>query len=193
MRISRAGHGRRAGWLLALLLGLAACASDKGLPEEFPPVRLGMTNSEVRASVTRGNGATVLEQGERMLRVAGRDRRVAEEVFLFQDGRLAAWTLRYTNPASRSDIDRLTRRFNLAFGQPIEHADNGLVVSTRWKLPEGAGRVLLSGYVGGRGPQAPLMVRVEDPSVIRRLIRELRRESASGEADSLTRTEPTRR
>ena len=160
--------------LLVLALVVAGCSRpSSGLPEEFPPVRLGMSLDEARAALVGAHG-NVVEQTDRMLRVTGRDRRVAEEVFLFYHGSLAAWTIRYPTPATRGNYMRETRRFTMAFGPPFQASEEGSpVLLTRWRLPDKSGRVLLSGYVAGRGDAAPLMVRVEDPSVVRRLVRSL--------------------
>lgn len=130
---------------------------------------------EVRRSLSSA-GAEFAEDGERVLRVVGRDRRVSEEVFLFYKHRLAAFTIRYPGAASRGAFQRQSRRFTLTFGAPHEHSDNGMVLLSRWRSEEIGGRVLMSAFVGGRA-DAPLMVRVEDPSVVGRLIRELGEDS----------------
>ena len=153
------------------------------MPEEFPPVRLGMPYAEARDALVKDH-ATVTEQSAGMLRVTGRDRRVAEETFLFYEGTLAAWTARYPTQASRGNFMRETKRFTMAFGEPFESRDDGAVLLARWRLPDRSGRVLLSGFVAGRGPEHALMVRVEDPSVVRRLVRSLAGEGAAAPADS---------
>jgi hypothetical protein len=160
---------------IALVLGFASllgCAPrDQALPEEFPPVRLGMDRAEARAALERAGGG-VVEDNEQMVRVVGRDRRVHEEFFLFYKGRLAAFILRYPGMASRGVFQRQSRRFDLSFGKPFEQRDDGIVMTSRWRAKGIGGQVLLSAFVGGRG-EAPLMVRVEDPSVLGRLIRQL--------------------
>jgi hypothetical protein len=67
----------------------------------------------------------------------------------------------------------------MAFGEPFENRDDGAVLMARWKLPDRSGRVLLSGFVAGRSPEHALMVRVEDPSVVRRLVRSLAGDSTA--------------
>jgi hypothetical protein len=167
------------GAMLLLAMILTGCSrSSDGMPEEFPPVRLGMSYEETREALARAHG-DVVEQTTGMLRVTGRDRRVAEEVFLFYQGHLAAWTTRYPTPATRGNFMRESKRFTMAFGAPFEAQDEGVVLTTRWRLPDKSGRVLLSGYVAGRGNEAPLMVRVEDPSVVRRLVRSLTADSTA--------------
>lgn len=148
------------------------------MPEEFPPVQLGMPYTEAKEALVKDHG-TVTEQSAGMLRVTGRDRRVAEETFLFYEGTLAAWTARYPTTASRGNFMRETKRFTMAFGEPFESHDDGAVLLARWRLPDRSGRVLLSGFVAGRGPEHALMVRVEDPSVVRRLVRSLAADSTS--------------
>lgn len=179
--------GRR-GALLLLAILLGGCSRPhSGLPEEFPPVRLGMSYEETREALVAAHG-NVVEQTDRMLRVTGRDRRVAEEVFLFYKGGLAAWTIRYPTRATRGNYMRETKRFTMAFGEPFDTQDQGVLAVTKWRLPDKSGRVLLSGYLAGRGDEAPLMVRVEDPSVVRRLVRSLSSDttatSDTTEADS---------
>jgi hypothetical protein len=173
---------------LVLVLAGAGCGRRGVVPEEFPPVHLGMPHAEARAALGSGS-ARIVEDNDRVIRVVGRDRRVEEEVFLFYQDRLAAWTARYPTPATRASFVRQTRRFTMAFGEPFESRDDGLVLSSRWKLPAGGGRLLLSGYVGSRGADSPLMARVEDPSVVRRLVRSLSGESAGTDSmgDSLRR------
>jgi hypothetical protein len=168
--------------LLGLLLA-SGCGRRATVPEEFPPVQLGMSRAETR-DVVAGGGTRIAEDTPQMLRVTGRDSRVAEEVFLFYDGKLAAWTLRFAKPASRGSFQRVQRRLTLTFGEPMEERDDGLVLAARWRGREQGGRVLLSGFVGGRGGNAPLMVRVEDASVVRRLIRSLDKTAAAGSASS---------
>ena len=141
-------------------------------------MRLGMTYAEARDALRLGHG-NVVEQTDRMLRVTGRDRRVAEEVFLFYQGSLAAWTIRYPTSATLGNFMRETKRFTMAFGPPFDGLDEGGVLTARWRLPDKSGRVLLSGYVAGRGVDTPLMVRVEDPSVVRRLVRSLGADSSA--------------
>jgi len=169
--------------LFLAVLALAGCSRSSGLPEEFPPVRLGMPYAEAREALIKDHG-TVTEQSAGMLRVTGRDRRVAEETFLFYEGALAAWTARYPTQASRGNFMRETRRFTMAFGEPFENRDDGAVLVARWKLPDKSGRVLLSGFVAGRGPEHALMVRVEDPSVVRRLVRSLASDSTAHDSDA---------
>jgi len=163
---------RRAWFFAVVLLALAGCSRSSGLPEEFPPVHLGMSYAEAREALIKDHG-TVTEQSAGMLRVTGRDRRVAEETFLFYEGSLAAWTARYPTQATPGSFVREKRRFTMAFGEPFENRDDGAVLVARWKLPDRTGRVLLSGFVAGRSPEHALMVRVEDPSVVRRLVRSL--------------------
>jgi hypothetical protein len=161
-----------------LVLALAAGCSRRGqAPEEFPPVHLGTTRDEVRDQVLGGRTRVLLDTPQ-TLRIVDRDSRVAEEVFFFYDGRLAAWTLRFTRTSSRGSFDYASRRFDMAFGAPLEKSDNGLVLTSRWKLPQEHGLVVLSGYVADRTGRAPLMVRVEDPSVLRGLYRQMRREES---------------
>jgi hypothetical protein len=170
---------------LGLVLGLllaAGCARRGEAPEEFPPVRLGMSRAATHDALA-ATGARIVEESPRMLRAVGRDRRVAEEVFLFYDGRLAAWTQHLAEPASRASFARTSRQLARSFGAPTEERDDGLVLAARYRLREEGGRVLLSGYVGGGRGSAPLMVRVEDASVLRSLVRELAREERAA-ADS---------
>jgi hypothetical protein len=179
-------HVMRARWVLGLILGVqlagTACAPrDRALPEEFPPVRLGMPRAEVRAALSRA-GADIAGDDTRMLTAVGRDRRVREESFFFYRERLAAYVLRYPGAASRGVFQRQTRRFNLTFGEPFETADNGYSLIARWRAPELGGRVLMTASVG-RPEQSALTVRVEDPSVLPRLLRALGEEPA--ERDSL--------
>jgi hypothetical protein len=169
--------------LFLAVLALAGCSRSSGLPEEFPPVHLGMPYTEARDALIKDHG-TVTEQSAGMLRVTGRDRRVAEETFLFYEGSLAAWTARYPTQATRGSFMRETRRFTMAFGEPFENHDDGAVLLARWKLPDRSGRVLLSGFVAGRGPEHSLMVRVEDPSVVRRLVRSLSADSTAHDSDA---------
>ena len=168
--------------VLALVLAAlsAGCSRgiSSGMPEEFPPVRLGMSYADAKDALVKDHG-TVTEESAGMLRVTGRDRRVAEETFLFYEGTLAAWTARYPTDASRGNFMRETKRFTMAFGAPFESHDDGAVLLARWRLPDRSGRVLLSGFVAGRGPEHTLMVRVEDPSVVRRLVRSLAADSTS--------------
>jgi hypothetical protein len=163
--------------LLLSLCVLAGCARPGGTPQEFPPARLGMAQAEVRAALAKA-GANLIDDSPRVLRATGRDARVAEEVFLFYDGRLAAWTQRLEEAATRTSFARARGRYTRCFGRPIERGDNGLVLTARWRLPGQEGRVLLSAYVGDRSGRAQLMVRVEDPSVLRSLIRQMGRERA---------------
>ena len=171
---------RRALCGLALAALFAGCSRgpSSGMPEEFPPVHLGMLYADAKEALVKDHG-TVTEQTVGMLRVTGRDRRVAEETFLFYEGTLAAWTARYPTAASRGNFMRETKRFTMAFGEPFESHDDGAVLLARWRLPDRSGRVLLSGFVAGRGPEHALMVRVEDPSVVRRLVRSLAADSTS--------------
>jgi hypothetical protein len=169
--------------LFLAVLALAGCSRSSGLPEEFPPVHLGMPYAQARDALIKDHG-TVTEQSAGMLRVTGRDRRVAEETFLFYEGSLAAWTARYPTQATRGSFMRETRRFTMAFGEPFENHDDGAVLLARWKLPDRSGRVLLSGFVAGRGPEHSLMVRVEDPSVVRRLVRSLSADSTAHDSDA---------
>jgi hypothetical protein len=172
--------------VIAALIALAAGCSrglSSGMPEEFPPVHLGMPYAEARDALIKDHG-TVTEQSPGMLRVTGRDRRVAEETFLFYEGALAAWTARYPTAASRGSFMREIKRFTMAFGEPFESHDDGAVLLARWRLPDRSGRVLLSGFVAGRGPDHALMVRVEDPSVVKRLVRALAGEGAEAPADT---------
>jgi len=173
---------RRALSVLALCLLAAGCSRgpSSGMPEEFPPVRLGMTYEEAKEALVKDHG-TLTEQSAGMLRVTGRDRRVAEETFLFYEGTLAAWTARYPTPATRGSFMREIKRFTMAFGEPFENHDDGAVLLARWRLPDRSGRVLLSGFVAGRSPEHALMVRVEDPSVVRRLVRSLAADSTSSQ------------
>jgi hypothetical protein len=168
-------------WCLVLtvvLLGLGpACAPRRGAPDEFPPVHLGMPRAEVRAALAQGR-ASVLEDSPRLLRAAGRDAGVAEETFLFYDGRLAAWTQRLEQPSTRATFAHVRGRYTRCFGEPFEVHDDGLVLVARWRYAAEKGRVLLSGYAGDRTGQARLMVRVEDPSVVRSLIRQMGRDEA---------------
>src|SRR5262249_39321155 len=144
--------------VLALAALSAGCSRglSSGMPEEFPPVRLGMPYAEAREALIKDHG-TVTEQSTGMLRVTGRDRRVAEATFLFYEGSLAAWTARYPTQASRGNFMRETKRFTMAFGEPFESHDDGAVLLARWRLPDRSGRVLLSGFVAGRGPEHALM------------------------------------
>jgi hypothetical protein len=179
---------RRALIALALAALAAGCSRglSSGMPEEFPPVHLGMPYADAREALVKDHG-TVTEQSAGMLRVTGRDRRVAEETFLFYEGTLAAWTARYPTAASRGNFMRETKRFTMAFGQPFESHDDGAVLLARWRLPDLSGRVLLSGFVAGRGPAQALMVRVEDPSVVKRLVRSLAADSAAPSDSSKSR------
>lgn len=164
------------------------CAPHPGTIAEFPPVRLGMSRADVLAAMTAGR-ASLLEDSPRLLRAANRDPRVAEEVFLFYDGRLAAWTQRLEERPTRQAFERARRRYTRAFGAPTETGDDGLVLTARWRDESQSGRVLLSGYIGDRTGQARLMVRVEDPSVVRSLIRQMGRDErrGGGGADSAAR------
>jgi hypothetical protein len=161
---------------LSLALFLGCAPRDQALPEEFPPVRLGMPRSDARTALERAGG-DIAEDSDRMVRVVGRDRRVGEEVFLFYKDRLAAYTIRYPGAASRGAFQRQSRRFGLSFGEPYEQSDDGLVLVSRWRSEEVGGRVLMSAFIGGRA-DSPLMVRVEDPSVVGRLIRHLGADSS---------------
>jgi hypothetical protein len=185
------------GLLLGLALGLlaaAGCARRGAAPEAFPPVRLGMARVAARDALAAA-GARIVEESPRMLRAVGRDSRVAEEVFLFYDGRLAAWTQHLAEPASRASFARVSRQLAHFYGAPTEERDDGLVLAARYRLGEEGGRVLLSGYVGDGKGSAPLMVRVEDASVLRSLVRELAREDRAGSdsadsGDAARRTAP---
>lgn len=170
---------------LAVAALAAGCSRgiSSGMPEEFPPVHLGMSYADAKDALVKDHGM-VTEQNAGMLRVTGRDRRVAEETFLFYEGALAAWTARYPTDASRGNFMRETKRFTMAFGQPFESHDDGAVLLARWRLPDRSGRVLLSGFVAGRGPEHTLMVRVEDPSVVRRLVRSLAAPDSTSERDT---------
>jgi hypothetical protein len=170
-----------------LLVPVAGCSRNpsSGMPEEFPPVHLGMSYADAREALVKDHG-TVTEQSPSgsMLRVTGRDRRVAEETFLFYEGALAAWTARFPTAASRGNFMRETKRFTMAFGEPFESHDDGAVLLARWRLPDRSGRVLLSGFIAGRGPEHALMVRVEDPSVVKRLVRSLARDGSESPSDT---------
>jgi hypothetical protein len=154
---------------------LAGCGTEAGPPEEFPPVELGMAHEEVRGSMI-GAGGKIAEENERMMSIVERDRRVAEETFFFYHDKLAAWTVRFAEEPTRRGFTRLAKRFTMAYGDPIEESDDGWVLRATWRIPDGGGRLLLSGFIGGRGPDTPLTARLEDPSVMQRLIREMRRE-----------------
>ena len=168
---------RRSAWtlFLATSLLLGCNPQDRTLPEEFPPVRLGMERREVRR-ILEESDARIAEDNARLLRAVERDRRVAEEVFLFYKDRLAAFTIRYPGPATRAVFQRQSRRFGLTFGDPYEQRDDGMVLLARWRAEETGGRVLLSAFIGGSG-ESPLMARIEDPSVVPRLIRQMERDS----------------
>lgn len=165
---------------ILLLLSLAAapgCAPRGSAPEGFPPVHLGMSRSAVLEALA-ATPARLLEETPQVVRAAGRDPRVIEEVFLFYDGNLAAWTQRLAESSSRESFARESARFTRYFGEPIERTDEGLVLTARWRMAEEKGRVLLSAYTGDRSGNSPLMVRAEDPSVVRSLIRQMSREEA---------------
>lgn len=174
-------HRTRSSWGAALLLSwlclVPGCAPRGAAPEEFPPVHLGMSRSAVLEALA-ATPARLLEETPQVVRAAGRDPRVVEEVFLFYDGDLAAWTQRLAEPASRESFAREHARFTRYFGEPLEGTDNGLVLTSRWRMAEEKGRVLLSAYTGDRSGNAPLMVRAEDPSVVGSLIRQMSREEA---------------
>ncbi len=158
----------------------AGCARPEA-PPEFPPVRLGMRLAAVHEILVGGKGR-IVESTPRLLRVTGRDRRVAEEVFLFYDGKLAAWTLRFARPATPESFRREARRLTAFYGKPIEITGRGLVLIARWRARQPGSRVLLSGYVGGRGASAPLMVRFEDASVLGSLIRQMARDQRAADS-----------
>jgi hypothetical protein len=150
-----------------------------------------MTRAEVVGAVGEAKGR-VLEETPQTLRAAGRDTRVEEEVFLFYDGRLAAWTQRLAQPSTRAAFERTRGRYTRHFGEPIESHDDGPVQMARWRYAGEKGRVLLSAYAGDHSGRARLMVRVEDPSVLRSLVRQMgrdeaRRASAGGAPDSARR------
>lgn len=171
-------------FLVSFYLG---CGAKGGPPEEFPAVDLGMSREQVREALT-AQGGQVTEETERMIAVTGRDVRVAEETFFFFHDRLAAWTVRFAEQSTRRGFTRLAKRFTMAYGGPDEENDDGWVLRARWRLPEGGDQLILSGFVGGRGPETPLTARLEDPSVMPRLLREMRREDMekieSAEGDS---------
>lgn len=179
-------------WGLALLLVSqllpTGCSRRGAAPEDFPPVRLGMPRPDVQRVLARTRGRTV-EEGPQMMRVAGRDARVAEEIFLFYDGKLAAWTMRFVEPASRAAFAHRRGELSRSLGRPGEETDNGLVLTARWRAARPGERVLLSGYVGGGMGHNPLMVRVEDASALPGLLRQMRREAekeGAGEAPDST-------
>ncbi len=178
------GSGRSLPGLLCLALGLwlaAGCARRGDAPSEFPPVQVGMTFAAAHDRLAAGPGR-IVESTPRMLRLVGRDRRVAEEVFLFFDGKLAAWTLRFARPATPESFRREARRLTAFYGKPAELEDRGLVLMARWRARQPGSRVLLSGYVGGRADNAPLMVRFEDASVLGSLIRQMVRDERAADS-----------
>ena len=174
-------------WIPALLLSSlllsAGCARRGAPPAEFPPVTLGMTRAAAQRALARTPGR-IADEDARMLRVVGRDQRVEEEIFLFYDGKLAAWTMRFVEPASRASFARRRGDLSRSLGKPGEETDNGLVLTARWRTPQPGGRVLLSGYVGGGMGHNPLMVRVEDASALPGLLRQMRRETAGEGAEA---------
>jgi hypothetical protein len=170
--------------LSLLMVGASlACGRQAGAPEEFPPVTFGMTQSEVRILLTE-LGGSVIEDDEGVLVISGRDRRVADETFLFYRDRLAAWTVRFGEEATRGGFQRLARRFTLAYGESVAESDDGMILRAEWRIVETGGRLHLSGYVGGRGDASPLMARVEDPTVMPRLIRKIRENDLDQASDS---------
>lgn len=136
---------------------------------------LGMPSEEVRRSVAK-LGGRIDEESRHSFRVAGRDRRVAQEVFFFYHDQLAAYTIRYAEEATTGSFRRVARRYSMAYGKPIEEEYDEWLLRAAWRIEEPRGRVLLSGFIGGRGVESPLMVRVEDPSVMPRLLRALEEE-----------------
>jgi hypothetical protein len=138
-----------------------------------------MSRDEARGALVRA-GARLLEDSPRLLRAADRDARVEEETFLFYDGRLVVWTQRLAQPATRAAFAELRARYSRHFGEPYEIRDSDLVQSARWRHDAEKGRVLLSGYTGDRAGRGQLMVRVEDPSAVGGLIRQMRRDEVRG-------------
>lgn len=136
---------------------------------------LGMPWEDVRRSVAR-LGGRIDEESRHSFRVVGRDRRVAQEVFFFYHDRLAAYTVRYAEEATTGSFRRLARRYTLAYGDPVQEEYDEWLLRAAWRVEEPRGRVLLSGFIGGRGVESPLMARVEDPSVMPRLLRALEEE-----------------
>jgi hypothetical protein len=160
---------------------LGGCTATQGPPEEFPPVTLGMEWEDVRRSVAK-RGGRIDEESPHSFRVMGRDRRVAQEMYFFHHDQLAAFTLRYAEEATTGSFRRLARRYTLAYGEPVEEDYDEWLLRASWRMKDPPGRVLLSGFVGGREPDSPLMARVEDPSVMPRLLRVLEEE---GQAEEL--------
>jgi hypothetical protein len=168
--------------LAGLVLGILAigCSAADGPPEEFPPVHFGMTADSVRRAVAKQGGRVEAESAHSFL-VVERDRRIEQEVFFFYRERLAAYTVRYAEEASSGNFRRLARRYTLAYGEPIEERYDDWVMRAAWRMEEDRGRLLLSGFVGGRGTDSPLMARIEDPSVMPRLLRLLEEEGAGND------------
>jgi hypothetical protein len=173
--------------LAAIILSSAilwGCGARDEPPEEFPKVDLGMNHAETRETMT-ASGGRVTEDTDRLMSIVERDPRVSEETFFFYHDKLAAWTARYGEEATRRSFQRLARRITLAYGDPLEESDDGWVLRATWRIPDGGARLLLSGYVGSRGPETPLTARLEDPSVMPRLIRAMRREGVRETEDGV--------
>ncbi len=141
-----------------------------------------MAADEVRRALAK-QGGRVDSETRNSLTVVDRDRRVSQEVFFFHRDRLAAFTVRYAETATSGNFRRLSRRFTLAYGDPVEERADEWVLRASWRMEEENGRLLLSGFVGGTGAAAPLMVRAEDPSVMPRLLRALEEEGRGGELE----------
>ena len=140
----------------------------------------GMSTDAVRRAVAKQGGRVEAESQSSLL-VVGRDRRVDQEVFFFYRDQLAAYTVRYAESASSGNFRRIARRFTLAYGVPIEERYDEWVHRAAWRMEESHGRLLLSGFVGGQGVESPLMARIEDPSVMPRLLRLLEEEGSGQE------------
>ena len=164
---------------LLLVIVVIGCSAADGPPEEFPPVRFGMSADSVKRAVAKQGGRIEAESAHSFL-VVERDRRIEQEVFFFYRDGLAAYTVRYAEEASSGNFRRLARRYTLAYGEPVEERYDDWVMRAAWRMEEDRGRLLLSGFVGGRGVESPLMARIEDPSVMPRLLRALEEEGAAG-------------
>lgn len=139
-----------------------------------------MSADSVRRAVAKQGGRIDTESAHSFL-VVERDRRIDQEVFFFYRDALAAYTVRYAEEASSGNFRRLARRYTLAYGEPIDERYDDLVMRATWHMKPDRGRLLLSGFVGGRGADSPLMARVEDPSIMPRLLRLLEEEGAAQE------------
>ena len=165
-------------WAAALWGAMLGCSASEGPPEEFPSVRFGMSADSVRRVVAKQGGRVEVESAHSFL-VVERDRRIDQEVFFFYRDRLAAYTVRYAEEASSGNFRRLARRYTLAYGEPIDERYDDWVMRATWHMKDDRGRLLLSGFVGGRGVDSPLMARIEDPSVMPRLLRLLEEDGSS--------------